>query len=142
MEWYCKEAKKLGLTLVMESLRAAESNLVNNLPTLEQYLKELDCDNIKPMIDTCAMAVAGEGMEEWFHTFGGEIAHMHFVDGTPHFHLALGDGDRSLGEYMKAIKINKYKGALTQEITDGRYYDNPAKADEQSYRILRNYMKD
>ncbi|HML38666.1 MAG TPA: sugar phosphate isomerase/epimerase family protein [Bacillota bacterium] len=142
MEWYCKEAKKLGLTLVMESLRSAESNLVNNLPTLEQYLKELDCDNIKPMIDTCAMAVAGESMEEWFHTFGSEIVHMHFVDGTPYFHLAWGDGDRSLDGYMAVIKANNYQGALTQEITDGRYYDDPAKADEQSYRILRGYMKD
>jgi protein FrlC len=141
MEWYCNEAKKLGLTLVMESLRSAESNLVNNLRTLEQYLRELGCNNIKPMIDTCAMAVAGESMEEWFHTFGSEIVHMHFVDGTPYFHLAWGDGDRSLDGYMAAIKANNYQGALTQEITDGRYYDDPAKADEQSYRILRSYMK-
>lgn len=140
MSWYCEEAKKLGLTLVMESLRAAESNLVNSLPTLQQYLKELHCDNIKPMIDTCAMAVAGESMEDWFRAFGSEIAHMHFVDGTPYFHLAWGDGNRSLDGYMAAIKANHYQGALTQEITDGRYYDDPAKADAQSYRILRSYM--
>ena len=140
MSWYCEEAKKLGLTLVMESLRAAESNLVNSLPTLQQYLKELHCDNIKPMIDTCAMAVAGEIMEDWFRAFGSEIAHMHFVDGTPYFHLAWGDGNRSLDGYMAAIKANHYQGALTQEITDGRYYDDPAKADAQSYRILRSYM--
>lgn len=140
MEWYCNEAKKLGLTLVMESLRAAESNLVNSLPMLERYLKELNCDNIKPMIDTCAMAVAGETMEEWFQAFGGDIAHMHFVDGTPYFHLALGDGNRPLDRYMAAVKANCYQGALTQEITDGRYYDDPAKADAQSYRVLRSYM--
>lgn len=140
MEWYCNEAKKLGLTLVMESLRAAESNLVNSLSSLERYLKELDSDNIKPMIDTCAMAVAGETMEEWFRAFGGDIAHMHFVDGTPYFHLALGDGNRPLDGYMAAIKANCYQGALTQEITDGRYYDDPAKADAQSYRVLRSYM--
>lgn len=141
MAWYCQEAKKLGLTLVMESLRAAESNLVNSLQTLAQYLKELNCDNIKPMIDTCAMAVAGESMEAWFHTFGGEIAHMHFVDGTPYFHLAWGDGNRPLDDYMAVIQANHYQGALTQEITDGRYYDDPAKADRQSYSILRKYMK-
>mgnify|MGYP005808937209 CR=1 FL=1 len=141
MDWYCGEAKKLGLTLVMESLRAAESNLVNCLPALQQYLGELDRDNIKPMIDTCAMAVAGETMEEWFQAFGNEIAHMHFVDGIPHFHLAWGDGDRPLERYMETIRANRYRGALTQEITDGRYYTDPAKADEQSYRILREYME-
>ena len=140
MSWYCQEAASLGITLVMESLRAAESNLVNSLPTLQQYLRELGCSNIKPMIDTCAMAVAGETMEEWFAAFGSEIAHMHFVDGTPYFHLAWGDGNRSLEGYLAAIAANHYHGALTQEITDGRYDDDPAAADAQSYRILRNYM--
>lgn len=140
MAWYCKEAESLGVTLVMESLRAAESNLVNSLPALVQYLKELGCGNIKPMVDTCAMAVAGESLEDWFQAFGGEIAHMHFVDGTPYFHLAWGDGDRSLEGYMNTIQENHYQGALTQEITDGRYYGDPAKADAQSYQILRGYM--
>lgn len=140
MAWYCKEAESLGLTLVMESLRAAESNLVNSLPDLERYLKELGCKNIRPMIDTCAMAVAGESMEDWFRVFGSGIAHMHFVDGTPYFHLAWGDGNRSLEGYMQVIQANGYQGALTQEITDGRYYGDPAKADRQSYRILQAYM--
>ena len=140
MDWYCGEAEKLGLTLVMESLRAAESNLVNSLPALQQYLKELGRNSIKPMIDTGAMAVAGERMEDWFAAFGSDIAHMHFVDGTPYFHLAWGDGDRSLEGYMSVIKANGYHGALTQEITDGRYYEDPARADAQSYRILRGYM--
>ena len=140
MDWYCGEAKRLGLTLVMESLRAAESNLVNSLPTLERYLRELGRDNIKPMIDTCAMAVAGERLEDWFAAFGSEIAHMHFVDGTPWFHLAWGDGNRPLGDYLAILQANRYRGALTQEITDGRYYDDPAKADEQSYRCLSAYF--
>lgn len=42
---------------------------------------------------------------------------------------------------MAVIRDNHYQGALTQEITDGRYYEDPAKADEQSYHMLRNYMK-
>ena len=66
---------------------------------------------------------------------------MHFVDGTPYFHLAWGDGNRPLDDYMAVIQANHYQGALTQEITDGRYYDDPAKADRQSYSILRKYMK-
>lgn len=140
MSWYCEQARQLGLTLVMESLRAAESNLVNSLPTLKQYLDQLDSPCIRPMIDTCAMAVAGESMEDWFRVFGDQIAHMHFVDGTPYFHLAWGDGDRSLESYMSSIRAHRYQGALTQEITDGRYYDDPARADRQSYQILRGYM--
>lgn len=141
MDWYCDQAERAGVTLVMESLREAESNLVHSLPTLRSYLKELGRDGvIKPMIDTCAMAVVGERMEEWFAAFSGEIAHMHFVDGTPYGHLAWGDGNRSLAEYMEVIRIYEYRGYLTQEITDGRYMECPAQADEQAYRILSEYM--
>ena len=140
MKWYALEAKKRGITLEMESLRAAESNLVNSLPSLVRYLKELDMDNVKPMIDTCAMAVAGETMEEWFGSFGSDIYHMHFVDGIPYFHLAWGDGNRSLEEYMDTIRKYHYGGFLTQEITDGRYYEDPAQADIRSYKALQAYM--
>ena len=140
MDWYCGEAEKMGILLVMESLRAAETNLVNSLPLLQAYLSELDNKNIKPMIDTCAMAVAGEDIAEWFEAFGSSIAHMHFVDGTPYFHLAWGDGDRSLEHYMQVIKDNGYTGYLTQELTDGRYYDDPAAADAKTYAALQKYM--
>lgn len=140
MDWYCTQAKKYGITLVMESLRAAESNLVNNLPSLVKYLKEIGQDNIRPMIDTCAMAVAGESMEEWFRAFGNTITHMHFIDGTPFYHLAWGDGNRKLDSYMESIEKHDYQGFLTQEITDGRYYKDPAAADIQSYQALQKYF--
>lgn len=140
MSWYAEEARRYGITLVMESLRAAESNLVNSLPSLVQYLQELDNDSVQPMIDTCAMAVAGESMHSWFEAFGGRIAHMHFVDGVPYYHLAWGDGDRDLAAYMAEIERYAYKGTLTQEITDQRYYEQPQEADVQSMQILRKYF--
>ena len=140
MSWYAQEAEKLGITLVCESLRPEETNLVNTLEKLRRYLKETDSKAIRPMIDTCAMAVAGETLEEWFKAFGNEIMHMHFVDGTPYGHLAWGDGNRRLDEYMDAIGRYGYTGALTQEITDGRYYTMPDAADLQSFRALSRYM--
>ena len=142
MAWYAEEAKKLGIVLVCESLRAAESNLVNTLDSLKQYLENIGSDNIRPMIDTCAMAVAGERIGDWFEAFGDTIAHMHFVDGTPYGHLAWGDGNRSLSEYMDVICRNDYKGALTQEITDNRYYEDPAVADIQSVKVLSKYIEE
>lgn len=140
MNWHADEAKKLGIRLVMESLRAAESNLVNSLPTLQKYLSDLGHDNIKPMIDTCAMSVAGEDIADWFKAFGNDISHMHFVDSNPYFHLAWGDGNRSLEHYMQVIKENGYTGYLTQELTDGRYYDDPASADAKTVETLSAYM--
>lgn len=141
MDWYCQQAQALGITLVMESLRPEETNLVNNLPALRQYLDQLGRPNLKPMIDTCAMAVAGETMEAWFDAFSGEIAHMHIVDGTPYGHLAWGDGDRSLDHYMEVIGANRYLGALTLELTDGRYFRDPESADRRCLEALRPYFK-
>ena len=142
MAWYAREAENLGIVLVCESLRAAESNLVNTLNSLKQYLEDVGSENIRPMIDTCAMAVAGEKIEEWFEAFGNEIAHMHFVDGTPYGHLAWGDGNRSLSEYMEVIHKYDYRGMLTQEITDNRYYDDPMAADIQSFSVLSQYTEE
>ena len=42
---------------------------------------EVNHPNLKVMIDTTAMGVAGETIDEWFDTFGDEIIHMHFIDG-------------------------------------------------------------
>lgn len=139
-DWYCQQAKSLGITLVMESLRPEESNLVNTLSSLKAYLSQLGHSNIKPMIDTCAMAVAGETIDAWFEEFGNEIAHMHFVDGTPYGHLAWGDGDRCLEHYMDVIAANHYQGALTFELTDGRYFRAPENADRQCMEMLRPYF--
>ena len=141
MDWYARKAECLGLTLVMETLRPEESNLVNNLGALKEYLDELGSSSVRPMIDTCAMSVAGEQMEDWFKVFGDKIAHMHFVDCTPYLHLAWGDGNRSLEHYMNVIHENNYRGYLTQELTDNRYFDDPADADTRCFQVLSRYME-
>ena len=140
--WLADQAGPLGVTLVMESLRPEESNLVNSLPATVEFLKTLGRANLRPMVDTCAMAVAGETLEDWFAAFPGSIAHMHFVDGTPYGHLAWGDGDRSLTGYLAVLEENGYTGALTQEITDGRYFSDPQAADRKSMAAFRPYFQE
>ena len=141
MSWYCQEAEKLGLTLVMESLRAAETNLVNSLPQLVRYLRELGAKNIRPMIDTCAMGVAGENPEQWFQVMGNEnIIHMHFVDGLPYGHLIWGDGRHDLASWLKILQNHHYKGLLSQEITALDYCYEPADADRRNYQMFVPYM--
>ena len=53
-------AKENGITLVMESIRPEESQLVINLEAAQKMLKEVNHPNLKGMVDTCAMGVAGE----------------------------------------------------------------------------------
>lgn len=81
------EAAKHNINLAMESLRPQESQLVVTLADAKRMHDEVNHPNLKVMIDTTAMGVAGETIDEWFDTFGDEIIHMHFIDGNPYGHL-------------------------------------------------------
>lgn len=129
-----------GITLVMESLRREESQLVTDLPSAKQMFEEVNHSNFKVMVDTCAMSVAGETLGDWFQTFGDNIRHLHFVDSNPYGHLIWGDGDRHLGRYLQALNNFHYEGFLGQEITDGRYFENPADHDLRNMRNYERYM--
>lgn len=134
------EAEKLGITLTMESLRRAESQLVYRLEDAVRMEREVNHPNLKIMIDTTAMAVAGENMKSWFDMFGSKICNLHFVDGTPYGHLAWGDGNRDLAQYMNCLKENHYKGQLGLELTDSRYLMHPEEADRRCLKALEPYI--
>ncbi len=127
-----------GVTLVMESLRPDESRIVTTLGDMKQMLKEVGSPFLKPMADLCAIDVAGESLEDWFGAFGRDLRHLHFIDGDPYGHLVWGDGKRNLGRFLGILNSYGYEGYLGQEITDGRYFADPAAAD---FRNMRNYER-
>lgn len=135
-------AKENGITLVMESIRPEESQLVINLEAAQKMLKEVNHPNLKGMVDTCAMGVAGETLEDWFQALGSDIRHMHFIDGTPYGHLVWGDGNHHLGRFIEVLNRYGYEGYLGQEITDGRYYMDPAAADLRNMKNFERYIED
>jgi protein FrlC len=143
MLWQVAEkAAGYGVTLTMESLRRAESQLVYRLTDARRMMDEVNHPALQVMIDTTAMAVAGEQMEDWFLTFGDEIKNMHFVDGTPYGHLAWGDGNRDLAGYMDCMRRHHYRGQLGLELTDARYQEDPAAADRKCLEALAPYLKE
>ena len=129
-------AQDYDLTLALEVLRRDESNLVYNLPTLWQMLSELPQKGIGGMIDTIPMALAGEYPVQYLEALGERLIHVHFIDGMPKGHLAWGDGILDMEEYLKEFEQYGYKGYLSLEITDGRYYMEPSKSVEQSLRKI------
>ena len=140
MLWRLSEfAQGYGVTLTMESLRRAESQLVYTLKDAKRMYDVEGHPNLKIMIDTTAMAVAGETMQDWFSCFGSAIQNLHFVDGTPHGHLAWGDGTRPLEQMIQCLEQNRYSGLLGLEITHKRYYMDPIAADIQNMRVLSYY---
>lgn len=136
----CKEAEKLAITLVYESLRPQETRTGNTLEKTRFIYDQVGSDRFKIMIDLTAMSCADESIQQWFDVFGSEIIHMHFQDRTPMGHLIWGDGNCSLEEDLKTLRRNGYTGLLSSEITDRRYSLDPRKYDLINVRNLRRYM--
>ncbi|RDU24048.1 sugar phosphate isomerase/epimerase family protein [Anaerosacchariphilus polymeriproducens] len=133
-------AQQEGLNLAMESLRPQESQLVTTLTDAKKMYDEINHKNFKIMIDTTAMGVAGETIDQWFDVFGDEIVHMHFIDGNPYGHLIWGDGNHNLEAWLKTLAEKGYKGYLGQEITDFEYYNDPASHDVRNMMAYQKFF--
>ena len=87
-----------------------------------------------------AMAVAGDTIDDYFDLLGEDVAHVHFVDvaadGTTH--LAWGDGDRDMRADLDRLVARGYRGVVSAETYDGRYFADPAAADAQ---VMAEYRR-
>ncbi|MBQ9092324.1 MAG: sugar phosphate isomerase/epimerase [Anaerotignum sp.] len=135
-----KTAADHGVTIAVETVRPEESRCIITLPELQKLLKDVDHPNVKAGLDTIAMGVAGETPEEWFKALGKDIVHTHFVDGRPYGHLVWGDGLFPLERYLDVLNTYDYQGLISQEITDFRYFDDPAAADARNYQAFKPYI--
>lgn len=135
-----ERGRALGVTLTMESLRYAESHLVFTQEDALRMYRDVGHPNLKIMIDRTAAGVAGESTASWFETFGSAIVNTHFVDGSPYGHLVWGDGSIDLKTELMTLAAYDYHGQLGLEITDSRYFDNPAVADARCLAALEPFL--
>lgn len=125
-------AGRLGVGCVLEPLQRVESNLVNDSRALRRMIDDVGVSNLGAVLDTVAMAVAGETVADYYDNLGSLIQHVHLVDGRPAGHLAWGDGELPLGRYVAALEGADYAGLFTFELFgDGAYAFNPRPALEQ-----------
>lgn len=135
-----RKAKESGVTLLLEPLQPFESNLITNVQSLKRMLREINMDSIKGMLDTVAMAAAGDTVRDYFEALGAELLHIHVIDGTPSGHLAVGDGSLPIGKYLKEIDGFQYDGYLSMELAASSYYTEPDKAFLRSLENIRKLL--
>lgn len=119
-----------GITLLLEPLQRSESNLVTNAEQLERMLADVGRVNVDVVLDTVALAVAGDSVEDYVNRFGQRISHVHLVDGKPNGHLAWGDGELPLTAYVRSLENSGYAGHYTFELF-GNYANDPREAIER-----------
>ena len=138
----CQVAQPCGVTLVMESLRDDESNLVCNLERARRMHREVGHPSLKMMVDNIATGAAGETLGDWFRAFGAELIHMHFLDGDPWLHNVWGDGNTALAQQIQTMNDHHYTGYLVQEVADEHYFSDPYAADRRNLRVLERFVED
>ena len=131
-----------GVTLTVETVRPEESIVVTTLPELKRVLDAVNHPNVKAALDTCAMGVANETIEEWFRVLGSDIRHMHFIDGRPYGHLVWGEGLHPLDDFIQTLNDNHYEGYLGQELTEVRYMFDPAEVDKRNMAAYQAFLVD
>ena len=123
---------ELGVSCVLEPLQRVESNLVTDVQSLTRMLHDVGSPELGVVIDTVAMAVAGDTVNDYGEAFGDRIRHVHLVDGAPSGHLAWGDGTMDLAGILRDLSGLEYRGAMTFELFgDGSYALEPRPAIEK-----------
>lgn len=119
-------AGDLGLSCVLEPLQPHESDLVNSLQDLVEFVDAVDDDRLKVVLDTVAMATANDTVADYFSAFPQRVGHVHLVDGTPRGHLAWGDGNLPMNDYVQQLMQHGYSGNISFEIYGPESYrDDP-----------------
>lgn len=134
-------AGSLGVTCLLEPLQRVESNLVLDSRDLRGMLDDVGRDDVGVVLDTVAMASAGETVADYVEAFGSRIAHVQLVDGTPTGHLAWGEGSLPLDQYVTELAQYGYTGTVTFELFgDGSYALDPLTAWRRCADGLRPHL--
>ena len=135
-----EHAGERGVRLVLEALQPVESMIVSSAADTKRMIEAVDHPALKACLDLGAMAVAGDTIDDYFDLLGDDVAHVHFVDvaadGTTH--LAWGDGDRNMRADLDRLVARGYRGVVSAETYDWRYFADPAAADAQ---VMAEYRR-
>lgn len=117
-------AAALDLEIAIE-LEPFRESLVNDLPKMVRFLKDVNHPAVKANVDVSHLALAKTKPEE-LRELTGKIAHIHFsdCDGKVHGDLPPGRGVVDFPPYLKALKETGFSGILSIEL---EYSPEPAK---------------
>lgn len=141
LQYLAGKAKEKKITLLLEHLTAETTNLAIKAAQLADLCQEVGCENLLGMIDTDMMSRYGESVNDYNHALNGKIGHVHFTDGMPGGHLAVGDGILPMGQYWNELCEIDYSGYVSLEIINDRYHLNPDEAVERSLQWIKERIK-
>ncbi|HFX3810942.1 TPA: sugar phosphate isomerase/epimerase family protein [Enterococcus faecium] len=138
----CEYAETKGVTLALESIWNKSSLIGDTISKINEIKERVNMNNLKLAIDLGAINSAGESVNEWFDSFGEDIVHCHFVDGTPVGHMPWGLGNLDMKEILQTFSKNGYEGGFSMEYVDSRSFINPGKWDSNTKELFLKNIQD
>ena len=126
-----EKAQSMGILLVLETLTPLSSNVLNTPEQQREMISHMAPGSMKPMLDIGQMVYMEQDLERYL-AHGKELAHVHLHDSHPAIHMALGDGDLPICEYLSDLEASGYRGMYALEQNDPIYRKDPRRADVQS----------
>ena len=131
-----REARKNGVTVVIEPLNQKETNMLLTTEEAMGYIKELDLPNLKLLVDLYHFYCEGEPLER-IYEYGPYIKHVHIVEPSKRTFMRK-DDDYDYGAFVKALRDVGYDGALMFE-GGGDDYD---KGIAETYPVMRALVEE
>lgn len=136
-----KAAEEAGVTLAVETLSPCQACIMTSLEELKRLFNEVGSKQLKAVIDTVSLGMAGETLDQWFDAFGQDIVHVHLADGrNDGSHLVWGDGCFPLERYLFKLNERGYKGLISTNISSHTYFNTPIVADMENRNVLSKYF--
>ena len=132
-------AESYGIRLVVET-SPREYTTTHNSKDVTRMIEAVGSPAVRGMIDTATLGYSGETMQQAIDDLSGNLFHVHVADGVPNGHLVLEEGNLDIPEMLKKLDDIAYEGALSLEILNDKYFRDPHRAMETSYRKLKEYV--
>lgn len=105
-------AAPYGITLGMEVLNRFENHLLNTAEEGVRFVKEVDCENVKVMLDTFHMNIEETSISEAIRLAGDLLGHFHTGECN---RMVPGQGRMPWREIGEALRDIHYDGCVVME---------------------------
>ena len=105
-------AKELGIDFCLEVVNRFETNILNTAEEGMRYLKDVDCDSVKLLLDTFHMNIEEDNIPDAFRLCGDKLGHIHVGEGN---RKLPGQGHLPWEEIGKALNEIGYTKGVVME---------------------------
>lgn len=107
-----KVAGDFGIDYCLEVVNRFETNILNTCEEAVQYLKDVDCDSVKMLLDTFHMNIEEDNMADAIRLAGNSLGHMHLGEGNRNL---PGQGSLPWNDIGKALRDIGFSKGIVME---------------------------